>query len=1153
MAVNFITTNPVEAGWDRQQARTDAATQSELRRVQTGEAIEQTRQRRGETQAMTDALAGLPPDADHLATLRALSRAPGLLPTTRVQTMQAIAQIEQSRAQAARAERAQASRENYQDQRLAQGDRRIDERRDPVVPVQGEDGSTVYVPQSQAVGRRVGARPGGSGAPVIVQTPEGPRYMPRSDAVGQTPGRAPTGNEPMVRTQDENGNEVWTPRSQAAGQTAPRRDGAPVLTQGPNGEAVYTPRSQAIGRPAAPRPTGNPPNGPFPGNSMDATDRNILWRGNQPGGDTSSLEYYMAHQRYSQGRPVMVPSDPANPASPMVQAFIRPNMEGFAAPTYRQPGEAPAAPTSPAEPRAPEATPPTAPAAPTAPTQPRPTGPVVDRIPNTARVNPTTAEHLRTYEIESNRVIDALDNFDRLSRGTDGATRFNAWIGNPLSPQAAELQQAYQNMVMTLRSPAFANTGVLQPAEMAMLDRMLFNPATWRGAAMTPEARSRQLDQIRQMVRNGLVRQQQSIRNPGGQAPAAPAAPAAPEREMQFDSQGRRVTPGPRSDAGGIEQMAQAPATGPASDFGDGMGAGDRAQVPQPYRTPGLLRDDYGADVAPGQMMPGGFAPTGYRRESEYTNPGPSPQLAPQPERAPPAAPGAAAPRGQQALYGPSYVDTLFTQEGSGVNPRSSAAGYGQFLAGTWLGRPDAPGIFARLTQGNPNAQALLQRAWQGDQQAAQQILALRNNPEVARAAVGEYVRQTAATFRNAGVEVNDTNLALAHFFGPAGSVRFLRALQADPNTPITRIVPPAVLRANPGVLMPGGQPITAGALYAQYARRYGGQAPAQTAPADAMPPASDPAMGSNPDQNAGSAPLSAAQVQAAEPAMPSMAEAPPAPGPGAIAAPAAAAPLAAPVTTPPTPQAAAAPEAGAPMLSPLDTASPDQNQGAAPLAPQNGASAASPVPSGRREPTQQESLAADLRRVVGQMPTATPAAGPFALSDPATIREARTRFAESGRTADWNAGVASFLEDRFQRALEGAGSPHDFQRAVFASPRDRALLMATLAPEQQAAFRDLMRVADLASRGGAPGPIAQLAQGIRSGRGAGTLARLISDPDTVAQLRMLSQIAPDSPRALQIVNAILARTAAPEAAPVQGPGAPREIQFDSQGRRVSQ
>jgi hypothetical protein len=108
------------------------------------------------------------------------------------------------------------------------------------------------------------------------------------------------------------------------------------------------------------------------------------------------------------------------------------------------------------------------------------------------------------------------------------------------------------------------------------------------------------------------------------------------------------------------------------------------------------------------------------------------------------------------------------------------------------------------------------------------------------------------------------------------------------------------------------------------------------------------------------------------------------------------------------------------------------------------------------------EQLTADLRRAVGGQPIAP---GPFSLSDPATIRAARTRFAESGRIGDWNAGVTEFLADRFQRAMDATDTAHDFHRQIFANPRDRAILTATMPQDQRTALRDLMRVTDLAQR----------------------------------------------------------------------------------------
>jgi hypothetical protein len=86
---------------------------------------------------------------------------------------------------------------------------------------------------------------------------------------------------------------------------------------------------------------------------------------------------------------------------------------------------------------------------------------------------------------------------------------------------------------------------------------------------------------------------------------------------------------------------------------------------------------------------------------------------------------------------------------------------------------------------------------------------------------------------RNHGVEgIDDTRLALAHFLGPAGATRFLGALAQDPNQQISRVMPPAVMQANPN-LIENGQPITLSRLMDIYRQRYGSQAPAPDAQPD--------------------------------------------------------------------------------------------------------------------------------------------------------------------------------------------------------------------------------------------------------------------------------------------------------------------------------
>lgn len=304
------------------------------------------------------------------------------------------------------------------------------------------------------------------------------------------------------------------------------------------------------------------PGGMFRGTSMEAQELNILTRG-----DPSTPEYAAVYARAATPRVAVAPDANGN----LTPSLIYPDMSPYRPPTFRQQApDQPAASTLtmpytaapgaasaevPAQPAAPAPAPPQA-----AQVQPPvvPTQPGAPRIQPLAppRVNPTAAEAVRRFENESGRVLDAVNNFERLANAAGPGTRFNTWIQNPTDPAAAEIQQAYNNMVTTLRSEAFLNTGVLQPAEMSMIREMLRDPTSWRGALTTPEARTAQLNQIRQMIQSGLARQRSSIQQPGqplqpvidqpqataGAVPSRGAAPAAPGRDATAPE---NRTPGP--------------------------------------------------------------------------------------------------------------------------------------------------------------------------------------------------------------------------------------------------------------------------------------------------------------------------------------------------------------------------------------------------------------------------------------------------------------------------------------------------------------------------------------------------------------------------------------------------------------------------------
>lgn len=110
-------------------------------------------------------------------------------------------------------------------------------------------------------------------------------------------------------------------------------------------------------------------------------------------------------------------------------------------------------------------------------------------------------------------------------------------------------------------------------------------------------------------------------------------------------------------------------------------------------------------------------------------------------------------------------------------NPRSSAAGLGQFLSGTWEGEAEKPGTWL-----NEEAQ---QRGWlsaagQVKADARGQLLALRYDPEASIQATADYARGNLRQLERSGVQmgrgVEDIARVayLGHHLGPGDAAKFL-------------------------------------------------------------------------------------------------------------------------------------------------------------------------------------------------------------------------------------------------------------------------------------------------------------------------------------------------------------------------------------------
>jgi hypothetical protein len=114
---------------------------------------------------------------------------------------------------------------------------------------------------------------------------------------------------------------------------------------------------------------------------------------------------------------------------------------------------------------------------------------------------------------------------------------------------------------------------------------------------------------------------------------------------------------------------------------------------------------------------------------------------------------------------------------GPGRNPLSSAAGYGQFLSGTWLE------MFERTY---PQVAHTMTR---------EQILALRDIKPLAEDLTNRYAQANAATLRSVGLPATAGDLSLAHAIGPYGAVSVLSAGLARPAAELLR---PEAIAANP-------------------------------------------------------------------------------------------------------------------------------------------------------------------------------------------------------------------------------------------------------------------------------------------------------------------------------------------------------------------
>lgn len=111
-------------------------------------------------------------------------------------------------------------------------------------------------------------------------------------------------------------------------------------------------------------------------------------------------------------------------------------------------------------------------------------------------------------------------------------------------------------------------------------------------------------------------------------------------------------------------------------------------------------------------------------------------------------------------------------------NPRSSAAGLGQFLSGTWISEAERPGTWLHQIAG---AQGWLNGHGRVASGARSALLQLRYDGDTAIQAVADYARSNLDQLRDAGVAIGTSieslaqNAYVGHHLGMSDAIRFLK------------------------------------------------------------------------------------------------------------------------------------------------------------------------------------------------------------------------------------------------------------------------------------------------------------------------------------------------------------------------------------------
>ena len=177
----------------------------------------------------------------------------------------------------------------------------------------------------------------------------------------------------------------------------------------------------------------------------------------------------------------------------------------------------------------------------------------------------------------------------------------------------------------------------------------------------------------------------------------------------------------------------------------------------------------------------------------------------------------------------------------------------------------------------------------------------------------------------------------------------------------------------------------------------------------------------------------------------------------------------------------------------------------------------------------------------------------------PRSVARSRRAYIKAGKEQEWNAGLRSYLEDAFNSASKeytsgSVSSGTKFRTAIYGTPRQKQSLRMAMSKDQWQGFQGLMDVLEAAGRvplGGsrtafAKEQIEEMKRGsaryigeaarrpltflqnsyqeMKFGNHAEGLAKIITSPDAMKQLKQLRTLSPTSQKRIAATAQILTR-----------------------------